>query len=318
MTIEGIATDADGNRIRNAKVAVFLSDQSAGATGTVKWTETDSNGNFVIERHPDGTGNTQSWHVAGEYTDGSSNEFNAFSKPYVSASINAIPDSVVHQYDFVADWSQGATSVPDGIGSADMSLTGDPVDATIGGESGAEGDGTDGYGSADGPQTIPQNQSMAIAFTYQASGLGGLDTYMGSEDGSTTNRLRIYTGQSGTAGDIQIDLSDGNDNFLRVYTNNQYDDGTPHAVVINKTGNNASDISIYVDDMTTPVSDTDALNEAFDNTAYSNTQALAAWAWSASGSIQDYINSIYGVLEFNSAEYSESERQDFVSRRPEV
>jgi len=125
MTIEGIATDADGNRIRNAKVAVFLSDQSAGATGTVKWTETDSNGNFVIERHPDGTGNTQSWHVAGEYTDGSSNEFNAFSKPYVSASVNpVIPDSGISQEEDgdLAEYSgdtsyYGATSSPTISGS---------------------------------------------------------------------------------------------------------------------------------------------------------------------------------------------------------
>ena len=240
MTIEGVATDADGNRIQNAKVAVFLSDQSAGATGTVKWAETDSNGNFVIENHPDATGNTQSWHVAGEYTDGASNEFNAFSKPYVSASVNpVIPDSVVNRYNAGEESETDTQTIDpwnDLIGSMDLAAVGDASlnAGSVNGNDAVDLDGEgDGYDYATN-LTETVNEPVSIIWAVNVRSLprismlwrdetgGGNQVYLDNRPGNNYYNLRIDgvdgTGGTLSTGDhiITLTVSSGNGALLRV------------------------------------------------------------------------------------------------------
>jgi len=95
--IEGVATDPSGNPLQDAVIALFLTNKQAtdGEIKNVQYTRTDSNGKYVIKDHPDADGSSQEWHVAGYYEDGTG-EFNALSKPSVSASVGpTIPDSVV-------------------------------------------------------------------------------------------------------------------------------------------------------------------------------------------------------------------------------
>jgi len=95
--IEGTATDSSGNPLQDAVIALFLTNKNAndGDINDVKYTRTNSNGNYVIKDHPDADGTSQEWHVAGFYQDGTG-EFNALSKPSVEASVGLkIPSSLV-------------------------------------------------------------------------------------------------------------------------------------------------------------------------------------------------------------------------------
>jgi len=131
MAIENISnkdgdpvTDENGNPLQDAVIALFLTNKNAsdGDINDVKYTRTDSNGEFVIKDHPDADGTSQEWHVAGYYQDGTG-EFNALSKPSVEASVgSAIPASVVSQYDATKESSTGSiSSITDQQGFADLS-----------------------------------------------------------------------------------------------------------------------------------------------------------------------------------------------------
>lgn len=87
MALTGTAVDSEGNPITNAKIAVFLSGGAPGTTGQVKWTTTDANGVFTIQKHNDATGEQQAWHIVGEYDDGT-RQFNAFSQPSVTSVVD--------------------------------------------------------------------------------------------------------------------------------------------------------------------------------------------------------------------------------------
>jgi hypothetical protein len=234
----------------------------------------------------------------------------------VSVGASVIPDSVVSQYDIINDWSQGDGTVTDSVGSDDMSITGDIQDAAIGGETGGEGDGSDDYGQS-GSQSIGTNQTFGVAFTFRLPSAQSA-TYAGLYGNALANRIIIYSGVSGQNGDIQFDISDTNENLLRVYTDATYADDTAHLCVINKGSNDANDIDIYVDDMSTPVSKTVSFNDAFDHTAFNPPVDMAFWARNKDGTIDEHMNITYGVWEFNSEPYTQSERDGLLSRRPEV
>lgn len=230
-----------------------------------------------------------------------------------------IPDSVLYQYDFIANFTQGDATVIDSAGSADMSLTGDPQNATIGGESGAESDGVDDYGQANGPEDIGQNETLGIAFTFLSSAIDDQDTYLGGGDGQSS--LRVYTSDfdGGAVGNIRFGLIDESDNRIARETGTTtYDDGSAHAVVITKTGNTASDINVYVDDMANAADSNTLDDEAFDHTNYDNTADMAVWARNNNGTIDGYSPLTLGVVEFWGSAPTQSEREEFLSRRPEV
>jgi len=88
--------------------------------------------------------------------------------------------------------------------------------------------------------------------------------------------------------------------------------------VINKTSNSASGINIYIDDMTNAQSTTTGNDGAFDNTNYSNSVNQGFYARNNDGAVDNHIATDAGAFEFNTVPYSQSEREDFVSRRPEV
>jgi len=63
--ISGQITDGSGNPVSNAEVYLWRGDL-AGSGGVVASTTADSNGNYSFTAHPDGTSNSESWHVAAE------------------------------------------------------------------------------------------------------------------------------------------------------------------------------------------------------------------------------------------------------------
>lgn len=119
--IRGTVTDAQGDPIQGATVSLFLADEAS----AVRETTTDSNGEYIFDLHPDGTGSSEDWHVAVSYTDANGTQ-NALSKPFVSASL---PDftfpvaasNLVAWYPF--DPSEGARDQTGGVAGV-----GDPKD----------------------------------------------------------------------------------------------------------------------------------------------------------------------------------------------
>jgi hypothetical protein len=222
---------------------------------------------------------------------------------------NAIPDSVVYQAraeDFGSPW-------PFNIGGTDMSVNAMVQDTFSNGEASVFGDGADDYGLASGPSQFPQRQTFGLAVTIQTTGADGEYIWGVSDNSANTNAFRFAFFD----GEIFFDLRDGNDNSLDLVSDSTFDDGSPHAVIINKYGNSESDLEMYVDDTATPVSVT-TNNSGFDNTTYSQDSDLGFFARNSTGDIQSHGSIHAGVFEFNSEPYSESEREGFVSRRPEV
>jgi hypothetical protein len=122
-SITGTVTTQEGDPVPNARVAVFLSDGTAGEYGTVKWTETDTTGTFTISDHPDAQPQTvQQWHVAQE-SDKGDLIFNSRSQPYIAAKLStlSLPSGAVARWRTAAG---SGTTLTDSIGSNDGTIDG--------------------------------------------------------------------------------------------------------------------------------------------------------------------------------------------------
>jgi len=226
----------------------------------------------------------------------------------------AIPDSVVNQYtaeNFSSPW-------PDNIGNSDMTVSGLVSDSFSNGEASVFGDGTDDYGLASKPIDLPENETFGVAFTFSTIEGSDLSTWFQGSDENSSFGVRDSDFEDSSTGELFITMSDDNGNFLSVETNSSYTDGNIHAVVINKTGNSAADIDVFVDDMDTPVSTTTIEDDPFDHTNYDNAEDLGFFARNDTDGQVRFKSYDAGIFEFNSSPYSQSERDRFVSRRPEV
>jgi len=198
------------------------------------------------------------------------------------------------------------------------------ADTFSNGEGSVFGDGTDDYGLANGPEQLPQSESFGVAFTFQTDGgLQSSKSYFGAlEDVGTTEADHFWfaTGIFGPTGDVEVLLQSENANrqSLYVYTDNAFNDGIPKACVINKSGNSAADIDIYITDMSTPVSKSVARDEGFTPGNYDNPADVGFFSRNILGAIDQNISAHMGIIEFNGEPYSQAERDNFVSRRPEV
>lgn len=203
--IQGTVTDADGNAVENAVVALIPNDGSDG--DDVLYAKTDANGNYLFDAHPQGDGTTQEWHVAVRYDDGSGN-FNALSKPYVSASLpedGAIPDSAVHHWPITTGTG---SIITDDIGSNDGTLNGPSwASGTWEGDYALSFDGTDDYVEFDtlaSAVTKTDPYSISLSFeTSDASQTGILLAQSNSKDDRLTIHLQngyveagVYNGNS--------------------------------------------------------------------------------------------------------------------------
>jgi hypothetical protein len=230
----------------------------------------------------------------------------------ISTGVGTIPDSVVYQWraeEFASPW-------PANVGGVDMTVNGLTSTTFGNGSDAVNGDGTDDRGDAAGPESLLQQETFGLAFTIRFGSLTEFSGLFGVTEGDA--RITHFTGLSGQLGDIQPSYKDNNGNELSVYTNNAYDDGTVHPVVINKTSNSASGVSIWVDDMAAAAPTTITSDGAFDHTNVSLTDSMSFWSRKLDGSPLRYVPADFGVFEFSNSPYSQTERKDFVSRRPEV
>lgn len=220
------------------------------------------------------------------------------------------PSTGLNQYiapNFSAPW-------PDEIGSASMGINGGLGTTTINGNTWVQGDGTDdaGKSSAD---VLGNRNEFGIAFTAyaQSSNVSDFDTFFGLADSSFDDVLSIRVENDNINFNYRTTGDDLSVNGTTIA------DSTEHAVIINMDGTSASDVSIYVDDMTTDTASVRAdQGGTYDSADWSYSGDWGFWAENVGGTNEDYINASMGTIEFNSSTYSETERKRFVERRPEV
>lgn len=84
--LTGQVVNSSDNPVEGAVVEVSLQLQSESERSKTIRRETDVNGEFDIELHPDGDGSDQDWHITARYVDGE--DFNSVSEPRKSADLN--------------------------------------------------------------------------------------------------------------------------------------------------------------------------------------------------------------------------------------
>lgn len=233
-----------------------------------------------------------------------------------AVELSAIPDSVVNQWvppNFASPW-------PDEIGGAHMSITG-LTTTTINSDDFVTGDGSDDFGQASAPQ-LGNRETFGIATTFNANSadVSDFDKAFGLSD-TTANDVLNFQMQSDA---IEVGYRTDGDDLAVNSGSTAVADGSTHAIVINKNGNDATDWEIYVDDMSTDLSNVRSDQAGSDQAAtydpsnWTYSGDWGFWAELRDGSPQDHINASMGTVEFNTETYSQSERERFVSRRPEV
>lgn len=227
----------------------------------------------------------------------------------VEIDVTDIPDSVDYQYPF----DRFSTSTwEDTVSNADMTVNGLSSSTFADGSNAVSGYGSDS-GTANGPESIAELEKWGIALTAQISNISDADHHFGSIDGNANIRL-YYVDFFAPLGQPVVQLRDDNNNRLTVSSDTAIDDGTKKTVVINKTSNNATDIDIYIDDMTSAVSKTVHENESYNNTNVSLDTDMGFFCQNVDGSISAQSQSKSSIFEFNTDPYSETERVAFSDR----
>lgn len=179
----------------------------------------------------------------------------------VSLQASEANDKLIHRWGLFEDsgpFSDRAGGA-DGTNNGTTQVVGDWV-----GGAARQGNGTDAY-----IETTPLggfgsslSSNFAVGFSFQYSASGGED-FLGVFDGN----MAIEVGDDifGSPGNVELFLRDNDGDTISRYTDATFDDGSEHRCVLNKTGNTASDIEIWIDqsEVTTTTTGSD---QAFDNT----------------------------------------------------
>ena len=219
---------------------------------------------------------------------------------------SAIPDDLVYQIrreEFDDPW-------PANIGDAEMSVFG--LSATNGTISGGSGE----YGLADIANLIGQRETFGIAMTIGVNWNSDIDHAIAVRDGARLDFLNSRESE----GTLGFWLDDDSGNSLRVYADTEIDDGDIRPVVINKFGNSANQMELFIGDMSEGADESTVnLDDDFNHEDFNVGEDLAFYARNDAGSIERQPENMkMGVFEIKENPFDESERESFVSRRDEV
>jgi hypothetical protein len=138
---------------------------------------------------------------------------------------------------------------------------------TVNGSPVGIGDGVDDQGLASGPETLPATGDLSVAVTVadgSQSSTGNITRV------SRNNRGRfglVAFGSSSPQG-LRFILSDKRGNGINVETSTGHIDGSPQLLLVTKSGDDAADIDLFVDDMETAKSQTVNVNGGFTTADY--------------------------------------------------
>jgi hypothetical protein len=228
------------------------------------------------------------------------------------------PDSVEHQY--TGD-NFSASSWPDNIGQSPMSING-LSGGTLNGEASVISDGTDDFGVAPtgGPESLIEQPSFGIAFTFSSLDARSFTLWMGviSADDSLFD---IGDGDfdDGSVGELRFSLRDQNKNAFIEETTDSFCNGNINLVVVNKEQVNGSpQVEFYINSMSSPVNSQTQRAQGFDLSNFSFNEGMGFFAQNTASGEAFFKEFNTGFIEFNSQSYTPKQRQDLKARVPEV
>jgi hypothetical protein len=190
---------------------------------------------------------------------------------------------------------------------------------TVGEAKGGSGDGTDDFGRAVGPQTLPSLTEFGFAFVFETATAKDLTCWMASFDGNSFFQVIDLKTDDGSVGEILIELRDQTKSSIRVETAAQLDDGDPHLIVVNvDSSSGAGGIDIYIDTMDSTAATAIRKNGSFDANSYANGTPMNFFARNDRGSADLFKDLDMSFIEFNEQPYSQQDRADLRQRAPGI
>jgi hypothetical protein len=210
------------------------------------------------------------------------------------------PDSVIREY---RAKNFGSSTVPDSVGSADMSTNGVTAVTLNNGGAGIKGDGVDDSGLATIPE-VGNFQQSAIEFSMQTTSTNdgvpfGISNSSSPSGGSITFNTNINRDESfnKSTGQIRIQISDGSD-VLRFApsTNPNLNDGNVHkvSIIYDNAANNDTRLIIDGSQVNLTFSDVDGpsnfgdLNDDF-----------GFFGRADDGTVSSFCDIAFGVIRFH-------------------
>jgi hypothetical protein len=235
-----------------------------------------------------------------------------FRSPVRPAQVPVAPDSVVHQYRGENFTTSGWT---DSVGNADMSITGVSA-STLNGDRSASADGVDDVGLADGPQDLPENETFGVAMVFNDSSKANSSSFFSVNDNGAVFEVLDSNFRDSSLGELFVTLLDNNGNIISVETTKQFINGQTNIMVLEKLNNTASGISIYINDMSSPVSTVNHVSQNFDHNNYSVNLDMGFFARSANSGVDRFNETDISFIEFNEQPYSQQDRLELKQRAP--
>jgi hypothetical protein len=226
------------------------------------------------------------------------------------------PNSVNNQYKgrnfTTSTWT-------DSVGTADMSVNGVNVSSTtLNGSRAASSDGVDDIATANGPQDLPKQKTFGFSFTFRTTDTTDGTDWLGVSDSGGRFAVTDSNVRDGTNGELLVDITDSNDNSLFVQTASSFADGFGHLACINVNGDSASDIVIYIDDMSQSggVATQIEVDDPFDNSLYNVSTDMGFFDRNSPSGASREKDLKSSFFEFNSEPYTRQERQELLKRAP--
>jgi len=241
--IQGTVTDADGNAVGGAIVALWDQDNP----NEVVTTTADSNGDYIFKTHPDADGTATNWHLTARDPNDGTRQFPSLHS--VSAQITtAIPnDGLVHHYDATKISGSDGDSIgtwTDLEGGADLTQSTSSDQPTlktnqINGKQVLRGDGSDDFMDV-GFSDLSQPYEIFMVFELQSGATDGGFHFIFDDDNDarfgkdSDDKFQIYQGDTqviGSTADLNTHFTEA---IFRDGANNNDDeyllDGTSDAV----------------------------------------------------------------------------------------
>jgi len=229
--------------------------------------------------------------------------------------VASAPSSAIHRWK-LDDVASGTAT--DSIGSADGTVNGvSSVSGDYQGGSAGDGDGVDDYIDTTtlGSFGLNMTSDFAIAFTLD----GFTDTSRSHVAGvvnSTDSTFLLIRLAAVKDGDIQMIVSDKNGEDIDAATDSGslIDDGGKYRVVINKTGNDGTDIEIWINKTEESSSPVFTQNNFQNPTDFDGNFAL--FARNNAGTIEENLDAILDDVIIYNDSLSSSEIQDDYNIQP--
>jgi hypothetical protein len=181
--------------------------------------------------------------------------------------------------------------------------------STLNGDRAASSDGVDDFGTADGPQDLPENETFGVAMVVSGTDKTDNSNFIGAIDGSAEFQVIDIDFFDSSNGELFIGLTDNAGNKLQSESTDNVMDGARHLICVNKVADTGiGPVEIYVDDMNVDIA-TVVNDDGFDHTNYSMGSDMAFFSRSSNGTIVNQKALNMPFIEFNEEPYSPLERQ---------